>query len=96
MDTITLLVSPLFFCDMQYCRGCTFSMDFFFLCLLFTFNIYLCDEHRWPKKATTLALDRHTILFQSILDSSSIETCNIAQNASLNGNGPPIQLKLVS
>jgi len=73
-----------------------FQWNFFFLRLLFTFNIYLCDEHRWPKKAATVALDQRTILFQSILDSSSIETCNIPQNASLNGNGPPIQLKLVS
>jgi len=34
----------------------------------------------------------NAILFQSIFDSTLIETCNIAQNASLNDNGPPIQL----
>jgi hypothetical protein len=34
----------------------------------------------------------NAILFQSIFDSTLIETCNIAQNASLNGNGQPIQL----
>ncbi len=98
MDTITLLVSPFFFVTCNIVVVALFQWNFFFLRLRFTFNIYLCDEHRWPKKAT-LALDQGLgfqglgfILFQSILDSSLIETCNIAQNASLNGNGPPIQL----
>ncbi len=62
----------------------------FFFFVFFLPSIFVCatsidgiQKQPWPW------ID--VILFQSILDSTLIKTCNIAQNASLNGNGPPIQ-----
>jgi hypothetical protein len=61
----------------------------FFFFVFFLPSIFVCAtsingirKQPWPW------ID--VILFQSILDSTLIKTCNIAQNASLNGNGPPI------
>jgi hypothetical protein len=74
---------------MQYIHGCTFSTDFFFF-VFFLPSIFICVMSMdGPRKQPWPWIN--VILFQSILDSTLIETCNIAQNASLNGNGPSIQ-----